>query len=162
GPLAGLDRRRRRAAGPPGALAGISPRPRPRPARAGPGRLRRGGKMSEPATPRAHVALLTADSPGAIAVHRVGGPDARARPHPAFRPRSRPGLARTPAGRPRLGRLGDGLGDEVVAVIVPGEPPEVEVQGHGGPAATRLVADALIRAGASPATAEAWARRGRR
>jgi tRNA modification GTPase len=63
-----------------------------------------------------------------------------------------------PAGRLRLGRMGEGLGDEVVAVILPGEdPPSVEIQCHGGPAAIGLVIEALEAAGAKQAGVSDWA-----
>ncbi len=54
-------------------------------------------------------------------------------------------------GRLRVGRVGSGLGDEVVAVVIEGEPPEVEIQCHGGSAAVALVVEALeAEAGRGP------------
>ncbi len=65
-----------------------------------------------------------------------------------FRPHRGVGLARTAPGRIRLGRMGRGLGDEVVAVVLDEEPPAVELQCHGGVSAVEMVIDALERAGA--------------
>jgi tRNA modification GTPase len=75
-----------------------------------------------------------------------------------FRPiRIRRPLTTTPHGQPRLGRVGAGLGDEVLAVILPGDgEPEVEIHAHGGAAAVRLVLDALVAAGAVESTAARW------
>jgi tRNA modification GTPase len=98
---------------------------------------------------RAHASVLTADGRGALAVIRVWGPGAIAAVDSAFRPdRDRP-LSGTQVGRPRLGRIGLGLGDEVVVSILPGEPREVEIHTHGGPAALALVLDALAASGVS-------------
>jgi len=58
------------------------------------------------------------------------------------------GLAQTPSGRIHLGRVGEGLGDEVVAVVLDEEIEAVEFQCHGGSAAVELVIDALEEAGA--------------
>jgi tRNA modification GTPase len=104
----------------------------------------------------ARVGVLTPPGRGAVAVVRVWGRDAVAVVASAFRPRSGPGLAQTPVGRLRLGRMGAGLGDEVVAVVLDGAPPEVEVHCHGGPAPLALVVEALVAAGAEPGTPEAW------
>ena len=104
------------------------------------------------------VAVLTGEGPGAVAVVRLWGMGAVAVAGAAFRPHRGQGLAETPPGRPRVGRVGAGLGDEVVALVLPGDPPEVEVQGHGGPAAIALVVEALVAAGAERARASAWVR----
>jgi tRNA modification GTPase len=106
------------------------------------------------------LAVLTGDGPGAVGVVRIWGEGALAVADSAFRPHRGEGLAATPAGRlrPRLGRVGSGVGDEVVAIVVPGEPPEVEVQGHGGPEAIAMVVEALVQAGAERARASAWVR----
>jgi len=48
----------------------------------------------------------------------------------------------------RLGRIGEALGDEVVAVVLEAAVPTVEVQCHGGAAAVELVITALEKAGA--------------
>lgn len=102
------------------------------------------------------VAVLTADGRGAIAVLRVWGPEAIHVVDAAFRPlRGRP-LADTPDGQVRVGRIGDGLGDEVVAVILSRAAPTVEVQCHGGVAAVRLVLEALRREGAEHVSTNAW------
>ena len=54
--------------------------------------------------------------------------------------------------------MGAGLGDEVVAVVVAADPPEVEVQCHGGPAAVALVVDDLVARGAERRQPVAWVR----
>jgi len=110
----------------------------------------------------ARVCVLTPEGRSAIAVVRVWGPDAIAVADAAFRPRSGFGLAATEPGRLRLGRMGAGLGDEVVAVVLGGGPPEVEVQCHGGLAPPALVVEALVAAGAVRVSSEDWiARSGR-
>ena len=96
----------------------------------------------------AFVSRLTAKGRGAIAVLRVWGPRAIDIADAVFRPIRGARLADTPRGRLRLGRIGDGLGDEVVAVVLQEEPPSVEVQCHGGEAAVSLVVGALQEAGA--------------
>jgi tRNA modification GTPase len=106
--------------------------------------------------PRA--AILTGDGPGAVGVVRVWGEGALAVADAAFRPHRGAGLATTPPGRPRVGRVGAGAGDEVVALVLPGEPAEVEIQGHGGPAAAAMLVEALVHAGAERARASAWVR----
>ena len=95
------------------------------------------------------VAVLTAETRGAIAVVRVWGPTALALTSQVFRPFKPLSLASTPAGVPRYGRLGAGLGDEVVVVVTEETPAEVEIHCHGGPIAVELVMSALCDAGAS-------------
>ena len=75
-----------------------------------------------------------------------------------FRPARGAPLAETPPGRLRFGRIGAGLGDEVVAVVVAGDPPEVEIHCHGGPAAVALVVEALVGQGAERRQPGAWVR----
>jgi tRNA modification GTPase len=58
----------------------------------------------------------------------------------------------------RFGRIGAGLGDEVVAVVIARNPPEVEIHCHGGPAAVALVVEALTGQGAEQRQPGAWAR----
>jgi tRNA modification GTPase len=102
-------------------------------------------------------------------VIRVWGAGALAAASEVFRPHRRPSLADSPAGRLRVGRVGAGAGDEVVAVH-DGDPPFVEIHTHGGPQPVALVMRALTEAGAvearpedwlaesaSPISAEAWA-----
>ncbi|MDG3005235.1 GTPase [Paludisphaera mucosa] len=89
------------------------------------------------------MTVLTPTGRGAVAVLRLWGPNALAAADAAFRPARGKRLAETPSGRPRLGRLGAGLGDEVVAVVLDGDPPGVEIQCHGGSAAVEMVAEAL-------------------
>ena len=56
------------------------------------------------------------------------------------------------------GTDGRGLGDEVVAVVLPErDPPSVEIHCHGGAAALELVVEALQAAGATLAEPAAWA-----
>lgn len=113
--------------------------------------------MKEGTPPAARVCVLTAEGRGAVAVVRVWGPEALVVADAAFRPARGLRLVESPAGRLRLGRIGAGLGDEVVAVVLDGEPPEVEIQCHGGPAPLALVVTALTAAGAEPAAPEDWA-----
>ena len=65
-----------------------------------------------------------------------------------FRPNRGKGLAQTPPGHIRLGHIGKGLGDKVVAVVLDEPVEAVELECHGGLAAVELVLDALERAGA--------------
>ena len=106
------------------------------------------------------LSVLTARGRGAVAVVRAWGSGALAVADSAFRPNRGRRLAESPPGRLRVGRIGAGLGDEVVAVVVEvaGRPPEVEVQCHGGPAAISLVVEALKAGGASVRSPRAWAR----
>ncbi len=103
------------------------------------------------------MTILTAQGRGAIGVVRVWGRGAVEATDAAFRPMRGRRLAETPPGRLRLGRMGRGLGDEVVAVVIDENPPAVEIQCHGGPAALRLVFEALQDAGAVPAEPASWA-----
>jgi len=104
------------------------------------------------------VAVVTAPGRGAVAVVRVWGAGAVGVADSAFRPARGVSLAGAPAGRLRVGRIGAGPGDEVVAVVVGGDPPEVEVQCHGGAAAVAMVVEALVAGGARPRGPRAWAR----
>ena len=89
---------------------------------------------------------------------RVWGPGALAVADAAFRPARGASLAETPRERLRFGRIGAGLGDEVVAVVIAGDPPEVEIHCHGGPAAVALVVEALVGQGAERRQPGAWVR----
>ncbi len=104
------------------------------------------------------VTVLTPSGRGAVAVVRVWGPGALTTVDAAFRPMRGRSLAETPPRRPRFGRLGAGLGDEVVAVVLDGEPGGAEVQCHGGSAAIDLVLHALVDRGAVPAAASEFLR----
>ena len=94
------------------------------------------------------------DRPKAAAPSRCSASGDRRRsrsPTPSSDPIAVSRLAETPRGQLRLGRIGHGLGDEVVAVVLEGDPPAVEVQCHGGAAAVALVVEALQAAGATTA-----------
>jgi tRNA modification GTPase len=95
------------------------------------------------------VSRLTAPGRGAIAVLRVWGQNALEVTDTVFRPIRGARLSRSPRGQLRLGRIGQGLGDEVVAVVLGDVPPTVEVQCHGGAAAVTLVCETLQAAGAT-------------
>jgi tRNA modification GTPase len=112
----------------------------------------------DPPSPPPRVAVLTPEGRGAISVVRVWGPRALEVADSAFRPVRGERLARTDPGRPRVGRMGVGLGDDVVAVVVEGDPPEVEIQCHGGPSPVALVVEALVAAGAERRQPVAWIR----
>ena len=92
--------------------------------------------------------LLTGEGPGAIAVVRVWGTGAIDLVESVFRPGGAAPLSRTRPGRLRLGRIGAGLGDEVVVAILETGIPAVEIQCHGGPAVVSLVLEAIELAGA--------------
>jgi tRNA modification GTPase len=104
----------------------------------------------------ARVCLLTPEARGAVAVVRVWGADALQVVDAAFRPARGTRLAESSRERPLLGRLGTGLGDEVVAVIVGKEPPEVEVHCHGGAGAVGLVIESLVAVGAERLAPTSW------
>jgi tRNA modification GTPase len=106
---------------------------------------------------RPFLTILTPQGRGAVAVVRVWGRGAVAVADAVFRPARGPGLARSKAARLRLGRIGRGLGDEVVAVVIEEDPPVVEIQCHGGSAAVGLVVEALSEAGAQLAEPAVWA-----
>jgi len=106
---------------------------------------------------RTFLTILTPPGRGAVAVVRVWGRGAVAVGDVVFRPARGSGLAGTKAGRLRLGRIGRGLGDEVVAVVIAEDPPVVEIQCHGGSAAVDLVVEALADAGAQLAEPALWA-----
>src|SRR5206468_2415111 len=100
---------------------------------------------TEPPAPS--IAVVTAPGRGAIALVRAWGEGALGVVDSAFRPARGGRLADSPPGRLRVGRIGAGLGDELVAVVIGGDPPEVEVQCHGGPAPVALVVEALVAGG---------------
>lgn len=87
--------------------------------------------------------VLTAAGRGAIGVIRVSGTDALKTVDSVFRPARGKPLRDTSIGAPRVGRIGAGSGDEVVAVIVAESPPRVEIQCHGGSASIGLVLAAI-------------------
>lgn len=110
----------------------------------------------------AWVCVLTPNARGAVAVVRIWGTNALAVADAVFRPARGVRLAESARGVPRLGRAGEGLGDEVVAVVVDpvavGGPLEVELHCHGGPAPVALVVKALVEAGARRCRPESWNR----
>ncbi len=109
-------------------------------------------------TTTTRVCVLTPEARGALAVIRVWGPRALEIADAVFQPARGLRLSETPRNRPRFGRVGAGSGDEVVAMVFGAEPPEVEIHGHGGPAAVSLVVEALIAAGAERRQPIAWVR----
>ncbi|SIO12943.1 tRNA modification GTPase [Singulisphaera sp. GP187] len=111
-----------------------------------------------PRSPVARVCVLTPEGRGAIAVVRVWGPQAIDVANRAFRPIRGSSLAQSAPGRLRFGRVGADLGDEVVAVVVSANPPEVEIHCHGGSAALALVVNALETEGAERRQPVAWIR----
>ncbi len=117
--------------------------------------------MSQPAPPRnAFFAELTGAVVGAVSVLRIWGPDALDLADSVFRPMSGTSLRETTPGRPRVGHVGAGQGDEVVALVVDcGSRVDVEIQCHGGRQAVELVASALMSAGATLREASRWAGR---
>jgi tRNA modification GTPase len=101
---------------------------------------------------------LTGSGPGAIAVIRVWGACAVETVSTVFRARTGAPLEQSACGRLRLGRIGTGLGDEVVAAVLESELSAVEIQCHGGPAALELVLQALKDAGVTPS--DSWQQAG--
>lgn len=102
-----------------------------------------------PAAAPAELSLLTPPGAGAVGVIRVAGREAVAVVDRVFRPVRGGPLGSTRPGRLRFGRIGGDAGEEVVAVILPGDPPVVEVQGHGGRAVLDFVRSELLLAGAT-------------
>ena len=126
------------------------------------GRTARNGMNPSERKSSPRAAVLSADGRGAIAVVRVWGPTAREVADAAFRPARGRRLAETPSGRLRFGRMGAGLGDEVVAFVTVDDLPEVEIQCHGGTAAVALVLDALRDEGIRIVPAGEWVGRNAR
>ena len=84
---------------------------------------------------------------------RVWGPRAIEVVDAVFRHDRGVRLAETPRGVLRLGHIGQGLGDQVVVVVLEEHPVAVEVHCHGGEAAVSLVVEALEAAGANSSEA---------
>jgi tRNA modification GTPase len=87
--------------------------------------------------------VLTAPGRSAIAVIRVWGAGAIQAVGGAFRANASVPLEQSAPGRLLLGRMGAGLGDEVVAVVLETSTPAVEIQCHGGTAAVGMVLESL-------------------
>lgn len=100
------------------------------------------------AHPGLSITLLTAHSTGAVNVFLVEGAEAIVVVDRVFRPRRGGPLTSTGVGRPRLGRIGHGLGDEVITLITSLEPPRAEIHSHGGTATIELILDAFRAQGA--------------
>jgi tRNA modification GTPase len=96
----------------------------------------------------AKFCVLTAEGQGAVAVVRVWGAGAIDLVGRVFRPDGAVPVTRKRPGALRLGRVGAGLGDEVVGVVLETATPAIELQCHGGHAAVSLVLEALELAGA--------------
>src|SRR3954466_1714798 len=90
-----------------------------------------------------YMTVLTPDGRGAIGVVQLWGGQAVGIADSVFRPARGDPLVATPPGRLRLGRIGCGMGDEVVAVRLGTETPSVEIQCHGGTRAVAMVIEAL-------------------
>jgi len=105
---------------------------------------------------RPRACLLTPSGRGAVAVLRLWGAGSLEAADAAFRPAAGRRLAETPPARPRFGRLGAGLGDEVVAVVIDDQPAGVEIQCHGGSAAVAMVVEALRAEGVELVEPEAF------
>src|SRR4051794_17663394 len=99
-------------------------------------------------TPETYMTVLTPDGRGAIGVVQLWGSNAVGVADSVFRPARGDRLSTTPPGRLRLGRIGRGVGDEVVAVRLGHEPTVVEIQCHGGSRAVTMVIEVLQDAGA--------------
>ena len=89
---------------------------------------------------------------------RVWGRDAVELTNVVFRPLRGGPFQKGATERLRLGRIGEGLGDEVVVVRIEGAPAEVEVHCHGGHAARAMVLAAFVAAGAEERRPVAWVR----
>ena len=92
--------------------------------------------------------MLTAPGRGPIAVIRIWGPGAIELVREVFRPDSTIPFDRASPGQLKLGHIGAGAGDQVVAAILPTGVAVAELQTHGGSAAVSLVLEALQQAGA--------------
>ncbi len=95
--------------------------------------------------------VVTAAGRGAIAAIRITGPSALEAVDQIFRSRSGRSLQRDTSGQLRVGRIGDGSGDEVVVVVESTDPPSLEIQSHGGTAVSSMIQRTLAGAGIIPA-----------
>jgi tRNA modification GTPase len=90
-----------------------------------------------------YVTQFTAEASGAIAVLRIWGGDATGVADRLFRPKyGQRGLAQSQPGELRLGWFGI---DEVVALVIPADSGdlEVEIQGHGSPILIKSILQSL-------------------
>jgi len=101
------------------------------------------------------AAILTPIGQGGIAVLRLIGPDALDLTRQLFKPKS--GAWPSPDARRLLyGHIvdGDEIVDEVLLRLVPGNPPWVEIDCHGGVVAVQRVLECFVRRGARSVSAE--------
>lgn len=106
--------------------------------------------------PPTWVACLTPPGSGAIGVVALRGPRAWSIVRQRFQPFTATGPALPEEPQPgslRLGRFGIDVADDVVVAVVRGGPsPWLEIQGHGGDEAVRLLMDACVAGGAQLCT----------
>jgi tRNA modification GTPase len=105
---------------------------------------------------RPQVAVLTAAGTGAIGAVGVRGAGAVEVVDSVFRGAVARAIESAGPGKPRLGRIGPGAGDEVVAVVTGTDPPAVEVYCHGGTAAVAMVREELLAAGCEVGDTSQW------
>jgi tRNA modification GTPase len=102
-------------------------------------------------TGRTYAQVLSGAGRGAVGVIRVRGPAALAVVSSIFQPVRGASLQAGSRKSPRFGRL---AGDEVVALVLEGKVPAVEIQAHGGQAVMDAVLGVLAAKGVSRETAE--------
>ncbi|QDU58728.1 GTPase [Aeoliella mucimassa] len=99
------------------------------------------------------VCLLTADGRGAVAVLAVEGPGADSAVARWFRSASGWQLAKLPLGRIAFGRWAADDGEEVVIVRTESG---LEIQCHGGIAASRAIVQSLVESGVARLDSAGW------
>jgi tRNA modification GTPase len=98
------------------------------------------------------VSLLTAPGTGAIATIEVSGPRAWEFARKLFRPVGKPLPQLLELHRFWYGRIGDGVGDEVILAVTSATPqPAVEVHCHGGQRVVRWVIEQFVTLGCGEA-----------
>ncbi|MCB9855527.1 MAG: 50S ribosome-binding GTPase [Phycisphaerales bacterium] len=113
--------------------------------------------MSAPAP--TYVAVLTPESPGAIAVVAVSGDGAGRLVAPICRRRNAGSIERFDAGLPRLVQIMDGeqvLDDAIVSAFTIGDVPRIELNLHGGVRIVQRVVGVLERVGGRLISATAF------